>query len=489
MAPRSCNNQVKGICSVISAVFINLITGSLFTFPNIISYYEIFAERKFTKKKLYFVAPTGIFVFNALCSITGILDDKFGTRILNITASVCLLGSQLLVYFFKIYAVLIIAYILFGIGNSLTYFQSLKNCWKYFPEQKGLISGIVLSCFGLGAFIFTSIADGVIKSNDKEGKKDEEIVKGFKSYLIIVLISIAIAGTVSSILCFPYRNIDQYIAGLLLIPDEDSDGQNEKVEKQNSVEPKKEETVSENKKDEKTLKETICSKDYLLCLILSVCTLIFGFLLTNTYRSFGELSFIKKGSMDDSNEKMKKNLKALSKVFTLLNTFSRIIWGVIADRVRFKILYSIVCIVQIICGATIYFSAGNIVGYFIVTNLGVLSFAGHIVLFPTLIHTKFGVDKSIYLLGIYGIFSGIAAMIGPILSIFVLKEKKDYLILYLVGAAPTIASLFISIFIKVDVKPKEEAKNNIIDDHYYDDVEESENEKEDESGVELNINS
>ena len=489
MAPRSCNNQVKGICSVISAVFINLITGSLFTFPNIISYYEIFAERKFTKKKLYFVAPTGIFVFNALCSITGILDDKFGTRILNIVATVFLLGSQLLVYFFKIYAVLIIAYILFGIGNSLTYFQSLKNCWKYFPEQKGLISGIVLSCFGLGAFIFTSIADGVIKSNDKEGKKDEEIVKGFKSYLIIVLISIAIAGTVSSILCFPYRNIDQYIAGLLLIPDEDSDGQNEKVEKQNSVEPKKEETVSENKKDEKTLKETICSKDYLLCLILSVCTLIFGFLLTNTYRSFGELSFIKKGSMDNSNEKMKKNLKALSKVFTLLNTFSRIIWGVIADRVRFKILYSIVCIVQIICGATIYFSAGNIVGYFIVTNLGVLSFAGHIVLFPTLIHTKFGVDKSIYLLGIYGIFSGIAAMIGPILSIFVLKEKKDYLILYLVGAAPTIASLFISIFIKVDVKPKEEAKNNIIDDHYYDDVEESENEKEDESGVELNINS
>ena len=488
MAFRSCNNKVKGICSVISAIFINLITGSLFTFPNIISYYEIFAERKYTRNQLYFVAPTGIFVFNALCSVTGFLDDKFGTRILNIIASVCLLGSQLLIYFFKIYAVLIIAYILFGIANSLTYFQSLKNCWKYFPEQKGLISGIVLSCFGLGAFIFTSIADGVIKSDEKEGKKDEEIVKGFKSYLIIVMVCIAVAGTVSSILCFPYQNIDQYIARLLLIPDEDSEDKNGKDEKQNSVETKNEETVSENKKDEKTLKETICSKDYLLCLILAVCALIFGYLLTNTYRSFGELSFIKKDSKDDSNEKMRKNLKALSKVFTLLNTFSRIIWGIIADRVRFKILYPIIFIIQIICGATIYFSAGNIVAYFIVTNLGVLSFAGHVVLFPTLINTKFGVDKSIYLLGIYGIFSGIAAMIGPILSIFVLKEKKDYLILYLVGAAPTIASLIISIFLKVDVKPKEEPKNNFVDDHYYDDVEESENEKEDEKGEELILN-
>ena len=478
MALRNCNNQVKGICSVIATIFINLITGSIFTFPNIISYYQVYSEHKFTKNKLYFVAPTGIFTFSVLGSVTGILDDKFGTRILNIAASILLLGSHLLIYFFKIYAVLIIAYILFGIGDSLTYFQSLKNCWKYFPEQKGLISGIVLSCFGLGAFIFTSIADGVIKSN--EGSKDEDIIKGFKKYLIIVLVCIGVAGTLSSILCFPYKKIDQYIAGLKLLPDDNSENPNPKEEENNIEEEKK-----DGKKDEKTLKETILSKDFALCLIMSVCTSIFGFLLTNTYRSFGETSFINNKSSGDENEKMKKNLKALSKVFTLLNTFSRILWGFIADRVRFKILYPIVCIVQIICGATIYFSAGNIVAYFIVTNLAVLSFAGHVILFPNLIHTKFGVDKSVYLLGICGIFTGIAALIGPILSIFVLKEKKDYLILYLVGAAPTIGSLIISLILKVEIKPKEEPKNNIIDDHYYDDIEEPENEEENTKGIEI----
>ena len=92
---------------------------------------------------VYFVSPAGIFVFNALCSVTGILDDKFGTRILNIIASVGVLVSQLLVYFFKIYVLL---NILYGLAASLTYFQSLKNCWKHFSNQKGLISGIVLSC-------------------------------------------------------------------------------------------------------------------------------------------------------------------------------------------------------------------------------------------------------------------------------------------------------------------------------------------------------
>ena len=78
-----------------------------------------------------------------------------------------------------------------------------------------------------------------------------------------------------------------------------------------------------------------------------------------------------------------------------------------------------------------------------------------------------------------------SCLIGPILSIFVLKEKKDYLILYLVGAAPTIGSLIISLILKVEIKPKEEPKNNIIDAHYYDDIEEPENEEENIKGIEI----
>ena len=119
------NNTIKGVSSVISAVLINLLTGSIFTFPNLITYYQKFTDYKFNETKLYFVAPTGIFIHNSLPSITGILDDKFGTRILNIVGSLSLLGSQLIVYFFKNYILLIVAYALFGFCGSLTYFQSL----------------------------------------------------------------------------------------------------------------------------------------------------------------------------------------------------------------------------------------------------------------------------------------------------------------------------------------------------------------------------
>ena len=96
----------------------------------------------------------------------------------------------------------------------------------------------------------------------------------------------------------------------------------------------------------------------------------------------------------------------LSKVFTLLNTFSRIIWGIICDRFKFKIPYLIIIINQIICGVLIYFSSSNLYTYFIVVCLAVISYAGHIILFPNLIHTKFGVENSVILLGICGIFAG-----------------------------------------------------------------------------------
>ena len=42
---------------------------------------------------------------------------------------------------------------------------------EIFSWKKGLISGLLFSFFVLGTFIFTSIADGVVKSDDKEEKK------------------------------------------------------------------------------------------------------------------------------------------------------------------------------------------------------------------------------------------------------------------------------------------------------------------------------
>ena len=100
--------------------------------------------------------------------------------------------------------------------------------------------------------------------------------------------------------------------------------------------------------------------------------------------------------------------------------------------------------------------------------MGVLSYSGHAILYPSLIHRKFGVENSVVLLGISGIFSGIAALIGPSLTLFI-NDLDDYLITYLVGVAPSIVSLFLTIFIKTERISKKKKKIKI-------EIDENENE-------------
>ena len=476
------NNKIKGILSLISAILIHLLIGNLFSFSNFIPYYKSYLFYKNNNKEvisenqLYFIAPSGIFIHNTLPSVTGFLDKLLGIRILTIIGVISLLGSQFIMYYCIDYYLLIISYILFGFCGSLTYFQTLKNCWKYFPNKKGLISGIIFSSFGLSSFAFTTIGDLIINPKSKEkgddGYYSEEISKKYLDYIKFYILCIIIMGTLSSILSFPYQDYKDEAVKVEKVNEDDTlnltkendleVNENRKSNDLENNEEKDEEENEENKKykeNKSSLKEILLSKEFYKCLTIAGCTLIFGFLLSNTYRNFGN-----KKDLSDL------GMQTLSKLFTLLNTFSRLLWGVIYDKFGFRIPYIIICINQIICGSLIYISSKNMYTYILVTCFGVLSYAGHIIVFPNLIHHKFGVDNSVIILGICGIFGGIACILGPILTLFIIKKTQDYLVIYLIGAAPTIISLILAFLVEIDkkgvllVKLKEEDEEEEVKD-------------------------
>jgi Na+/melibiose symporter-like transporter len=143
-------------------------------------------------------------------------------------------------------------------------------------------------------------------------------------------------------------------------------------------------------------------------------------------------------------------MQTLSKIYTLLNTFSRLLWGLLYDKFGFKNPYRFVCINQIICSSLIYLSANNIYTYFICCCFGVLSFSGHIILFPNLITKKFGIDHSVTLLGVCGILGGTTCLLGPVLTSIIIKKESDYLITYVIAGSTTIVSLILTFIIKIE---------------------------------------
>ena len=457
------NNKIKGYCSLVSAVFTHLIIGNAFTFGNFVYYYKSYLHYKeidnISILDLLFVAPVSAACLNILPIVTGYLDNTFGIRILTIIASLCLLTSQLIIYFFTKYYLMIIAYIFFGFAGSITYLPTLRNCWKYFPKKKGIISGILLSSCGLSVFLFTSIGDFIINPN-AEGKIDsqfysKEVAMRYTKYLKFYISCVIILGTLSSILSFPYKeekiiedkiekiNINENKENLV---NENVDIIDEKDNRYSVKSNKNEENAKDTslEADEKlTLKECLFSVQFLLCFTMVGCTLLFGFLLTNTYRPFGVSMHL--------NE---LGIQTLSKAYTLLNTFSRILWGLLYDKFGFKYPYSFVCINQIVCSSLIYLSAKNIYTYFICCCFGVLSFSGHMILFPNLVTKKFGIDNSVTLLGVCGLLGGTTCLLGPVLTSSIIKDNRDYLKTYLIAGSTTIVSLILTFIIKIEKMKK-----------------------------------
>ena len=69
-----------------------------------------------------------------------------------------MLSSVLIASFVKTWWLFFIFYgVLFPIGIGINYWPPIIAAWEWFPESKGLITGLVLGSFGFGSFIFNFI--------------------------------------------------------------------------------------------------------------------------------------------------------------------------------------------------------------------------------------------------------------------------------------------------------------------------------------------
>ena len=66
-----------------------------------------------------------------------------------------------------------------GLGTALSYTPPLGVAMRWFPKSKGLVNGIIVGGFGLGAFIFNQIQTAYLNPNNKELYIIEKIMRFF----------------------------------------------------------------------------------------------------------------------------------------------------------------------------------------------------------------------------------------------------------------------------------------------------------------------
>ena len=378
---------------VLGAVLVQICLGSIYTW----SLFNQPLIDKFGWEQsaivLTFSITVAMFAFSTI--FAGKLQNKIGPKKVAILGGL-LLGIGLILS--SKATSLIELYIYYGViggtGVGTAYVAPLTTCIKWFPEKRGLITGIAVSSFGLGSLIFKSIVLNLILT-----------VGVSQTFLYLGVINIILIVLGAQTLVIPPKGYET--TGVT-------------------------ETGESNSKDY-TMTQMINTKQFYLLWIPYFLGCISGLLIIGLANDIG---------IELVNLTPAIAASAIT-VIALFNAGGRLAWGVVSDKIGRKksllILYLITSLAMVVMSTVTM----TTVIFFVIVSIIALSFGGVVTVVPAITADYYGVKNLGSNYGIVFQAFGIAAIAGPIIATnFGLNNS------FLIAAALSIVSMMITLFIK-----------------------------------------
>ena len=186
--------------------------GSLYTWSSINSYFASYLHHKGNKIKpsdTFFLMPCIFLVQYCFMTLGVKLGDSTNARISTLIGVIIMIGSYGILIFFSNYYLVLLGMGIFGLGDGLGNLSGIKNAWKYFPNNKGLVNGIIIGGLGLSSSVFTPLADYIINKDGKkpnnDGFYDKEISERLIYFLYSMIAIFILLGTCAVAFTFPYQ--------------------------------------------------------------------------------------------------------------------------------------------------------------------------------------------------------------------------------------------------------------------------------------------
>ena len=334
------SKKQHGISSTIGAVLIHFIYGSLYTWSNINSYFVSYLKYHDSPNIQlvdgFFLMPLINFISNIASYFGPIIDAKYGVKpCLLVSITLILISNTFLLITTKL-PLIYLSMLLFGSGIGMGYMAVMRNAWLYFPTKKGLLCGIILFGYGISAMVFTWISDAVVNPSyetvdTSTGLFPQQIANRLYLYIQLLNIIVVILSAIG------YSLIVDYYKVHTITSNTNSDVKNDNRNINNN-------TIHSDT-NTPPIREVFKDMRIWQMIMMHFCTTYFCYILTNTYRAFGQLNLM--------NEKV---LSALSKTSAVLNGIARICWGGLFDKYGFKKLYVIIIVANIVQDTTcVYF--------------------------------------------------------------------------------------------------------------------------------------
>lgn len=337
----------------------------------------------------------------------GKLQDRFGLRRLTAAAGIMLgLGLILSSQAHSLLMFYLLAGVVVGFADGTAYITSLSNLIKWFPNNKGLISGVSVGAYGTGSLIFKYINGSLI---DSVG-----VSKTFMYWGIIVMVLIVI--------------------GSLLV--------REAPVLATSAGASASATFVQK---DYTVKEMLRTKEAYLLFVIFFTACMSGLYLIGIVKDIG----VELAGLDVQTA---ANAVAMIAIF---NTAGRLILGALSDRMSRLKLVGITLAVTTVAMMTLSYATLNFGIFFTCVAAIAFCFGGNITVFPAIVSDFFGLKNHNKNYGIVYQGFGFGALAGSFIAVLLGGFKPTFVIFGLM----CLLSCIIAISLKPPVEKRQEKKS------------------------------
>jgi OFA family oxalate/formate antiporter-like MFS transporter len=335
----------------------------------------------------------------------GKMQDKLGMRKLISLSGIALgIGLLLTSRVTSMSMLYVTAGVIVGAADGIGYITTLSNCIKWFPEKKGLMSGICVGAYGTGSLVFKYVNASMITS------------KG-------VSMAFLYWGIIAMILVF---------TGAQFLKDAPSvaTATNNTLEKHNF-----------------TVKEMLKTKEVYLLFIVFFTACMSGLYLIGIVKDIG----VKLAGLTPV---VAANAVAMVAIF---NTAGRIILGALSDKVgALKVVVGTMAITAVSVFVLSFVHLNFTIFFACVAGIA-FCFGGNITVFPPIVGDFFGIDNQTKNYGIVYQGFGIGALSGTFISTAVGGFKSTFMV---VGVLCIISIVIVSAIKAPDFKGATEKDSN-----------------------------
>ncbi|XP_069119495.1 oxalate:formate antiporter-like isoform X2 [Argopecten irradians] len=380
-SPPASVRRWRGYVVIVGGILVHLSLGTVYTFGNMTPYMTSYMRQKNVSADLTYADSLWILAASAIGQgtsvfIGGLIQRKLGTRITTLIGGWLSSAGVLLTYFTikTSFGLTVLTYGgLFGFGVGIAYASPMGCGMKWLPDTKGLVNGLIVAGFGGGAFVFDQVQTAYLNPSNLVPGKEVGHDKYFDQNSILDRVP-------SMFLVLGGCYAAMQLIGVILLkeaPKELTEQINRDMEETQLISS----TTSVDVRDtDLSPREVLKTKAFYMLWLLYLLNGQGIQFISALYKTYGQ-TFIK----DDH------FLAIVGSLAAVCNGGGRIVWGVLADKVCFKVASMMSC--GIFCVCLLTFSLTERVGsglFLVYVCVMFLSFSGNFSLLPTATAKCFG---------------------------------------------------------------------------------------------------